>query len=527
MSATIDTSLLPNINIDNHVTIIREENLPKQKSISFLETDTPIQITSPMTSPKICYLVTAKHRISAIEDRLVKDEIHFILYNNKEKSAALKIRLEKKGFTVLMLNADEKNNDEINEQLESETINEKYNVILVTTYAVEGLSFNNPNITTFHIYERKFPAAALHQLSARSRKPKNPVKIFQYQTPGHRQKIINLPGYNKLYKEALQYSEVANSFLKNSSFNDPTFNRKSATLSIETDRNHIFKAFKDHIRPNYQTLEFEPSDLGIAHIINEIDSKKECHRDSYFISKMNDLGWEVVNLGIVKSKEASIKDELEFIQEAKIEAINEVIKNHLRPDLEKYDLEQFHMLLPDQSDMSISAIVYRQFYSLINALADPEDAIKSIKSGKKAIQEIFDFNRDRRGFIYFFLSNTLKVGDILDTATKHKIIEPLNRAMKKLHGKEFPIKRNDYGQVTGKSSSAFLNRFITLKSKRIKVVKADGSKSTKWINIVTSLQAVNYKFTNLDESLFWWNDESKKQEHEKCSSLSGDIFFLI
>ena len=463
LSGTFKASYFPLLEIDNHV-IVRRKTDPE----------------------RICKLVTTNNVMDSIEEHFKKGELQIVLWNNKTSSALWKNHLEVQGFKVQLLNADLKVDDIIVEMLETEFVDDSVDVLIMTSFGVEGISLNNRNITKIHVYGRSYNSTVLHQLASRARSPENPIELIQWRTPSRPEfKTHNLE-FDEMYNHSKRTAKSANRFLndlKLGPFSSEYHEYIKQICSVQIDSSQKSRSLICGY--NKQII---PDQLGFAALFYRTDTSRELSNDHFFRKSMNDYGWTVQfrrsQAGRSQHRSNQIIDdqsrrergikELEILLVEYGESIDEVINEKLKERSFKYK----H--------------IFKEYNRLRYILEDSFQILECIRNNEA--KKTIEFDARKVSPQYKLLKDMVKIGEEYNARDRHNMLSKINYYLHQKFGISLGIKWDKKTkEVDGKSSASFFRKYFSCES-RVRYVNKDGRSSTESVLSVTRYFPLPYKF---------------------------------
>ena len=383
--------------------------------------------------------------------------------------------MERQGLKVQLLNADMKTESTVVDLLKYEIVDSSVDVLITTTFGVEGISLNNPNITKFHIYGRAFNSATLHQLASRARLPETPVEIFQWRSPSKpKYKIVPLE-FDEAYRRSKYGAILASKQL------DHHCPDKSTALYSQYGyylcKSQEVGSVKDRSIVCYHNKQIIPDQLGFAATFYRLDTRKEFHNDSYFRGAIREYGWTTVirrqevdvDSAPIVSREEATRERTRHIRLG-VSELNKILKENESESSEKIDER-----LSDKGFKHKR--VFSDYIKLSYVLEHDSDIVDCLLNSRT--KKVMEFDELRKTRTYYHLTKIVELDREYSTDDRHLILAYLDQQMTNTFGTHLGVKWNKKTKkIDGKSSSKLFKRYFTC-SHRTRYVNRDGRSSTE------------------------------------------------
>jgi len=453
LSGTFKPDYFPLLEIDNHIVVRKQSDTKKQR----------------------CHLITTNNIMGSIEQHLKKGELQVVLLNDKSRADQWRVALERQGLKVQLLNADLKTEKSVVNLLEYESVDSSIDVLITTTFGVEGISLNNPNITKFHIYGRSFNSATLHQLASRARSPESPVEIFQWRSPNKTNYKISSLEFDEAYRRSKTGAILASNQLdhhcpdKTSSFHKH--------YGYYLCKGQEVGSLKDRSLICYHNGQIVPDQLGFAAMFYRLDTQKELLNDRYFREAIREYGWTTVirrrevdidSAPIVTREEATRERTLKI--RSGVRELNKILKEYESESSEKIDEKLSEKGFKHKR-------IFSDYIKLSYVLEHDSDIIDCLLNSK--IKKVMEFDELRKTRTYYLLTKIAELDREYSTDDRHIILAWLDQQMSNTFGTHLGVKWNKKTKkIDGKSSSQFFKRYFTC-THRTRYVNRDGRSSTE------------------------------------------------
>jgi hypothetical protein len=194
-----------------------------------------------------------------------KDALNFIYLQSTNEDGLLGRYVnyfEEKGWPkdkMVFLNSKNKDSDEFETLINTELINERYNLVFCTSVAAEGININNLNVETLHFCSNESPHI-IEQVASRFRK-KTPEFIYTYESASNVKSAKDFFGIEKIQSAIISKTQKTQNMLnfhtnnsKAKSYISSDFLKANNEIDYLLIANEAYEAEKKYANKNFNYM---------------------------------------------------------------------------------------------------------------------------------------------------------------------------------------------------------------------------------------------------------------------------------
>lgn len=451
-SATFNTKLLSNLNFENIQKIEYKNKQKENITIAHLE-DKSITVNDGIL------------RFFDDSFEQLKGKRLAIFRNSKAENVALANNLKKRGYNVLVVDADKRDGDAVQRFISEERLGE-VNCLLTTSLLTEGINILD-NVDQIHFADKLKSSVTIRQFASRPRNNKAETIVWF----GSKNTIKNPKNYEDEWSSFISQKEKATVGLNQYIELFPKRIRKShiSTL-IKTNSSLCDGWMKNGFR--YYNDEIVLDHTGIANYFHELNVRKESTNLEFLKSNLEDFGFHVYFINICKSLENEKisnenKKELQRVAYSRKKERSSVLERLSNDDYDIRSRRRELLNLPKRTERQNRELQIITKWMALEKKGKVKSSIKILlKNGAddRAIKRNIEKQALISSELREQLSYLIVVGQKYDADERSDLLNQAEKNMKSNKSNQLNINRLADGTINGKTSKRIFSDLFNIRS---------------------------------------------------------------
>ena len=451
-SATFNTELLTNLKFEN-IQKIRYRNKQKENiTIAHLE-DKSITVNDGI--------------LKFFDDSAdqLKGKRLAIFRNSKTENIALANNLEKRGYNVLVVDADKRDSDAVQKFISEEKLG-KINCLLTTSLLTEGINILD-NVDQIHFADKQKSSLTIRQFASRPRNNKAETIVWF----GTKNTIKNPKNYEKEWSDFISQKDNATVGLNQYVDLFPKRMRKAHISTLIRTNSFLcegwlkngFRYFNDKIVLDH---------TRIANFFYELNVRRESKSLDLLKNNLESYGFNVYFIGITANSEnekisKENKKELKKVNYSRKKERDAVLKRISDFDYNIIGRRRELLALPKRTEKQNRELqLITKWIALEKNGRSRVDILMLLKNGAddRAIKRNMEKQILLTSEIKEELSYLIIIGEKYDADDRSDLLNQAQANMKSNKGNQLNINRLADGSINGKTSKRIFSDLFNIKS---------------------------------------------------------------